>query len=80
MQPRVGLYVADVRPSVGSDLNTMRVAALKAIFGDTTLAALTENNSIFYDGLATQLDFGLEPTGEAMLAFTILYPLLPSEF
>jgi hypothetical protein len=81
MTPRIGVYVAGLPEDVGPQLNEMRLAALKAIFNDSTLlSTITLNGDIVFEGCATALDRGAEMVGEMILSIGFVYPLNPSEF
>lgn len=85
MTPRIGLYVDGLPEEIGPALNAMRIMVLRLMFPDgrsiaPTLASAIVDGVIFYDGCGNQLDRGAEMTGEMILNFSILYPLLPADF
>lgn len=80
MTPELYITLAGYPENVGTALNVLRAAAVKAILSDTTLRALVGvNGGIKYEGCATGLSRGREMTAEAGISFTFTYVLKVSD-
>lgn len=80
MTPAIRILVEAGAETVGTTLNTIRLAAIKAITTDAQLASIvTSNGSIYYAGCSTGVEKGAKVEGELWLNFAIRYPLLSDE-
>lgn len=87
MRPELYILPKEARPAalntsptnVGDTVNGYRIAFLKAMWADVTLADLIgSNGSIVYNGMATDLKSGSALSGELRLDFIINYVLRPT--
>lgn len=84
MSPEV-YVVLDVRKpqnaNAGEDLNLARAVILNAVLHDKTLGTIVgSNGSIVFDGAYTDLARNRQMKGQMGLAFTFVYPFIPTEF
>lgn len=80
MMPEIVIKVSDSSADVGSALNALRIALIKAVLSDADLAALHGvSGRVWPTGLSTQLAYGRAMTGEMAVAFGITYRLLPDQ-
>lgn len=83
LTPQIILTLQDQKPdnaSVGADLSALRAKVLFAICFDEGLQALVGNNGeIQYHGCETDLGRGRDFNGEMNVAFTFIYPFIPTE-
>lgn len=79
MSPEIYIVAAPSTPSenVGSVLNTLRSAVIKAVTNDETLISLTKDGDISYLGFATGLASGRSMEGEAGISFRFRYMIRP---
>jgi hypothetical protein len=83
MTPEI-YVVLDVRgiqnQNVGEDLNTARLAILRAVLPDRTLQQIVgANGNISYDGSVTDLARNRQMKGQLGISITFTYPLLRHE-
>lgn len=78
MSPEAYLITAGPAATVGTDLNTMRIQAIKAILGDDSLKALAKDGAITYGGMTTELAVGRSMLGAARLQFEVVYVIHPA--
>ena len=65
---------------IGTDMNTMRVAIMRAIYADEDLKKiLSSNGDIRYVGTVTDMASGRSMEGQMHIRIAFTYPLLPSE-
>jgi len=80
MTPEIALALGDKSESVGTALNTLRAAFLKAALTDTTLRGIVgPNGRIHYAGCASAFARGRTMEGEMGISLSIEYPLNPAE-
>lgn len=80
MSPEILLVLGETAAAVGSSMNAIRAALIKAILSDSELLSLCgTNGSIRYEGLATGLSRGRNMEGEMGFAFSFRYPLIVTE-
>lgn len=80
MTPHVYITLGEAPEDVGTKLNGFRAALLKAIFLDASLKQiLGPNGEIRYTACANAVSEARAYIGESGLAFTFVYPLIPSE-
>jgi hypothetical protein len=79
MTPEITIKVSDRHEDVGTALNVLRAALIKAVVSDTELAALCGgvNGLIRYQGCSTGLVFGRGMIGEMSISFGLVYVLRP---
>jgi hypothetical protein len=82
MTPQI-FYLAGDLPenmTIGTHLNTAKVAILNAIWHDAALRAICgSNGGIYYGGCETDLKTGSTISGELQVNPVFVYPLLASE-
>lgn len=67
-------------PTVGTDLNALCTAVIKAVITDAELNELVGGNGeIRYEGLATDLGEDRTQEGKARVVIVFVYPLIPTE-
>lgn len=65
---------------IGTDMNTLRIRIVHAIYNDATLKnILSSNGDIRYAGTVTDMASGRSMEGQMHIRMTFTYPLLPSE-
>jgi hypothetical protein len=70
-----------INEGIGEDMNTLRIAILKAIMSDSELATLLgANGDIQYNGCETDMASGRSMEGQMHLRMTFTYVLRTSEF
>jgi len=71
------VYVIDTEQAaeLGTSLNQLRAKVIKAIMSDSQLLALSKDNDVRYEGMATGLSVGRSMEGEAALNFAVTYVL-----
>lgn len=79
MSPEIYILVGSKPADIGTDLNTLRTALIKAILTDDSLVALCHDGQVIYDGFSTGLAAGRSMEGEAGVSFTFPYVLRPSQ-
>lgn len=80
MTPEQVIVLGNVPEAVGTDLNTLRRAFVKAVLTDEALHEIVgSNGEIRYKGCATGLAQGRTMEGEMGIFITFTYPFLPSE-
>jgi hypothetical protein len=80
MNPAIRIVVEAAAKDVGTTLNGIRLAAIKAIVDDATLKAIVGTNGrVSYDGCTTGIEKGAKVEGELWLNFAFQYPLLHAE-
>lgn len=77
MRPEIYAFTADRPAAVGSGLNAIRRAIVKAVMNDETLLGLCANGDIRYLGYSTGLANGRSLEGELGIAFAFVYVLRP---
>lgn len=82
LRPEMYILMQEGRPNndgLGPDINAFRIAFLKKLWEDTTLATiLGSNGSIVYNGCVTDLKSGSALTGQMRLDFIMNYVLKPT--
>jgi hypothetical protein len=79
MSPLFGIVTGEKPEDLGTELNTIRSALIKAIVEDSQLAALVDRNGISYNGMDSPRDDGGRlMLGRRFLRFTFIYLLIPS--
>jgi len=79
MTPEVYILTTGLPATVGTDLNALRDALLKAVLTDATLRTITgANGSIRYEGCATGLARGRSMEGEMGVSLSFQYPFNPN--
>lgn len=81
MTPEIYIMGASAAPdgNVGSVLNDLRIAVIKAITSDQTLIETTKDSDITYLGFATGLASGRSIEGEAGISFQFRYLVYPTK-
>lgn len=83
MSPEIYVVMDQREPqnaSIGEDMNTLRIAIMKAIMSDDQLAAiLGSNGDIQYNGCETDMASGRSLEGQMHIRMTFTYVLRPSE-
>lgn len=80
MMPQVFIRARQDDTKVGTRLNTIRAAIVKAVLADTELLALTKDAvGIRYGGSQSTLHAARSMVGATALVFAITYVLTPSE-
>lgn len=65
---------------IGKDMNTLRIAIVRAIYADADLKTiLSSNGEIRYGGTSTDMASGRSMEGQMHIRLVFTYPLLPSE-
>jgi len=65
---------------IGTDMNTMRVTIVHAVYSDQELKTiLSANGDIRYAGTVTDMASGRSMEGQMHIRMTFTYPLIPSE-
>jgi hypothetical protein len=82
MTPEIYIVLGDKPEAVGTEINTIRLALINAVVGDTTLRELTgidmrspARGDIRYQGCTTSLSIGRQMFGDCLVSFTFTYPL-----
>lgn len=82
LRPEIYILLAEGRPrneQVGQELDAFRIAFLKAVWEDVTLATIVgSNGSMAYNGCVTDLKSGSALTGQMRIDFIINYTLKPT--
>lgn len=82
LRPEVYILLPEGRPqneSVGQELNAYRIAYMKAMWEDPTLATILGSNStLVYNGCTTDLKSGSSLSGQMRLDFIANYLLQPT--
>jgi hypothetical protein len=79
-RPEIVISLGATPEDIGTSLNTLRAAFLKALFADTVLPGIIgRNGTVRYKGCATDLTTLASSEGEMGLAVTILYHFDPSK-
>lgn len=80
MTPHLVVVQGTTVAAIGPDLNTLTRQLKKAIFEDTTLAALTVNGKgVRYLGMQSDLAFGRKMEGQMAVLFGFTYWLEPGD-
>jgi hypothetical protein len=80
LTPEIHLMAGRDSEAVGSDLNAMRMAFIKAVLNDADLGLILGNNGVAeYMGCSTDLGQGRTAEGNMAVMFQFNYPLLPDE-
>lgn len=80
MTPEVYIDLQAAPETVGTSLNSLRAAFVKAVLEDEEIRGLTLNNiGVRYDGCTTALARGRSMTGAMGVSLTFTYTLLPSD-
>lgn len=83
LTPQIIITLQDQKPgndTVGADLNALRAKILNVVCFDQGLATLVgTNGEIQYHGCETDLGRGRDFNGEMNVAFTFVYPFIPTE-
>lgn len=80
MTPEIYIDCMAVPETVGTSLNTLRSAFMKAVFADETIKALTLNGiGIRYEGCTTALARGRTMSGSMGVGISFTYILKPDE-
>jgi len=80
MTPEIVILLGDLPEDVGTSINTIRAAIIKAVVNDSGLLGLVINNhAIRYLGSATELAYGRTMEATMALKFAFTYVLLPRE-
>lgn len=80
MTPQVVIVSGAPVTEIGTDINTIRAAMIKAVLTDATLLALTlDDQGVRYLGLESDLAMGRSMFGQMALNFSISYVLNPSD-
>lgn len=80
MTPQIVIAVGDDAETVGSTINGLRAALIKAVLTDATLQNLTASNrgaGLWYEGSSTELGRGRTMEAEMTVAFSFQYILYP---
>ena len=79
LKPQIILLVQDDSADLGTTLNALRAAVIKAILADDTLIDLTHDNvGIRYEGCSSGLARGRQMEGQMVLNFSFNYILNPN--
>jgi hypothetical protein len=80
MTPEIYVTLGDKAEDVGTAINALRAAFIKAVLTDSDLQSIiTHSGTIRYEGCATALSRGRDMQGELGLSFSFIYPLRPAE-
>lgn len=80
MQPQIELSNFATSDDVGLNLSRMRAAVIKKISADSALIAMTsKGRGGIYIGMASDLAFGREMSGQMTLKFQFTYLLRPDQ-
>lgn len=83
LRPQIFILLKSKKPRnelVGEELNSFRIAVLKALDADAELPALlTSNGEFAYHGCLTDLQTGSTVEGQMQLQMSFVYPFIPSE-
>lgn len=80
LSPEIFILLGDKPENIGTELNAIRAALIKAILTDATLQSIVgTNGGIRYEGCATALSRGRSMEGEMGVSFTFTYLLNPAE-
>lgn len=79
LTPELFLLAEAIPAEIGSVLNGIRDAFLKAVLTDTSLIALCKDGDIRYGGFETGLGAGRSMEGEGKLFLTFRYVLRPAQ-
>jgi len=80
MTPEIVILYSAKAEDVGTGINALRLALIKAILGDTDLQNSTGTNGfIRYDGMLNELTRAKDVAAETNVNFTLSYPLIVSE-
>jgi hypothetical protein len=80
LSPEVWLYVSADTETVGTALNALRSAWIKAVFADAQLKALLGPNGYRrYQGTGTSFGRGSACDGEALVTIDFVYIMTPSK-
>ena len=79
MTPEIYILLSGSPETVGTQLNTLRDALLKAVLTDATMRTITgPNGAIRYEGCATGLSRGRSMEGEMGVSISFQYPFNPN--
>lgn len=79
MLPQVCIIANAASKTIGTDLNLLRAALIKAVVLDSELITLARSaGSIAYRGLVSDFGLGRTPLGHMALRFAISYVLQPT--
>lgn len=80
MSPQLYLLVEKRHEDLGSALNVLRAAVVKAVKTDNQLPSIVgSNGEVRYQGCSTDLAKGRQMQGEMVLSFAFKYPLKHEE-
>lgn len=80
MTPEIYIMLGAQPKSVGSEINLIRAALIKAILSDADLIGiLGSNGGVKYEGCATDLAAGRQMEGAMGVSFTFSYVLNPAD-
>lgn len=80
MTPEIYVMLSGIPANVGTELNALRAAVIKAVFEDATLVELTVNQQgIRYEGSATGLSRGRAMEGSLGVSISFTYLLNPAD-
>lgn len=80
MTPEVYVLMGERHETIGTELNAMRAALIKAVLTDATLISLVGTNGrILYDSCMTSLAPGRATEANLGIGFTFRYPLVLTE-
>lgn len=80
MRPQIVIASGAPSEELGTDLNTLRIATIKAVLSDDTLRELTlDETGVRYEGMDGELMFGRTMIGNIALRFRLTYALKPHE-
>ena len=78
MSPEMYILLSDKAVDVGTSVNALRAAFIKAVLTDSALAALTmDGQGIRYEASVTGLSRGRSMIGEVGISFSFTYVLRP---
>jgi hypothetical protein len=80
MTPEIWIVLGDTKANVGTALNAVRAALVKAILTDATLETLVgSNGGMVYLGCSTGLSRARDMVGEMGVSLRFQYALIPSQ-
>jgi hypothetical protein len=82
LRPQIFILLKEDRPNndqIGQEINAFRIAFMKLLWEDTTLASiLGSNGSMYYYGCETDMKSGSAFSGQMRMDFIINYVLKPT--
>jgi len=78
MTPEIYILLDGPESTVGTTVNELRRAIIKAVMQDQSLVELCHNGDIRYEGFSTGLSAGRSMEADSGLSFTFAYALFPS--